>query len=432
MKKMWLLTTSFPFGEGEDSFINTELDELAGRFDITVIACESPTGKINPSARLPEGVRAVRIEPPPSYRYLIDLCAASLSPFVRADIKHAAPKSVKKRALCYMQAVKYAAKAAGTREGLTREAKSNGPPDMIYAYWHRPPLLAALRNKGELGGPKVICRAHGFDLYEERQRSGYLPFHTWADGQLDGIYPVSRAGYDYYMQRFSVSNPPKARIARLGCPGAGEAGETTRDGLRYDLGIVPYDTPRHDEFKIFSCSHLVPLKRVDKIIGALSLAANNMPGRRITWVHAGGGSEEEALRKQAENLPSNVRWEIMGAVPNEAVRRKLAEGFHCFVTVSESEGGVPVSIAEAFSRGIPAIGTNAGGIPEIINSDTGILLGGDPAPNDIAAAMIEMADMPDEEYNAMRRNAYNLWRDEFDAKKNAKVFAEMLEKLMKR
>ena len=43
------------------------------------------------------------------------------------------------------------------------------------------------------------------------------------------------------------------------------------------------------------------------------------------------------------------------------------------INVSESEG-LPFSMMEAISFGIPVIGTNVGGVKEIINNDTGILL----------------------------------------------------------
>ena len=43
------------------------------------------------------------------------------------------------------------------------------------------------------------------------------------------------------------------------------------------------------------------------------------------------------------------------------------------INVSESEG-LPFSMMEAISFGIPVIGTNVGGVKEIINTDTGILL----------------------------------------------------------
>ncbi|NCO54621.1 MAG: glycosyltransferase, partial [Bacteroidetes bacterium] len=44
-----------------------------------------------------------------------------------------------------------------------------------------------------------------------------------------------------------------------------------------------------------------------------------------------------------------------------------------FINVSESEG-IPVSIMEALSAGIPVIATNVGGTNEIVNNDVGFLI----------------------------------------------------------
>ena len=245
MKKLWLLTTSFPFGKGEDTFINPELLQLAKRFDLKIFACETVAGEINPSAKLPDGVRVIRIQTS-KIKYVINLIASAISPFVWRDVftihnsqfaihngPLAQPQNVGcddsahrdryqnrrcagvvapcKLILSFAQAVKYAALARGITPWFKKEAAKNGAPDIIYAFWHRPPLLAALRHKDRLGNPAIVCRAHGFDLYEHRQRSGYLPFHKWADNEIDGIYLVSQAGYDYYIEHFESSSKFKVQ-----------------------------------------------------------------------------------------------------------------------------------------------------------------------------------------------------------------------------
>ena len=47
--------------------------------------------------------------------------------------------------------------------------------------------------------------------------------------------------------------------------------------------------------------------------------------------------------------------------------------FDLFVNMSLSEG-IPVSIMEAISFGIPIIATNVGGNAEIVNDETGVLI----------------------------------------------------------
>lgn len=56
------------------------------------------------------------------------------------------------------------------------------------------------------------------------------------------------------------------------------------------------------------------------------------------------------------------------------------------MNLSTSEG-VPVSIMEVQSYGIPVIATNVGGTGEIIDKDNGILLPSCPSLEDVVAAL---------------------------------------------
>lgn len=61
----------------------------------------------------------------------------------------------------------------------------------------------------------------------------------------------------------------------------------------------------------------------------------------------------------------------------------MMNDFDLFVNMSLSEG-IPVSIMEAISFGIPIIATNVGGNAEIVNDETGVLI---PVNIDQAALM---------------------------------------------
>ena len=54
-----------------------------------------------------------------------------------------------------------------------------------------------------------------------------------------------------------------------------------------------------------------------------------------------------------------------------------------FINVSSTEG-IPVSIMEAMSFGIPVIATAVGGTPEIVNNENGYLLSKDPSAKELA------------------------------------------------
>ena len=60
-----------------------------------------------------------------------------------------------------------------------------------------------------------------------------------------------------------------------------------------------------------------------------------------------------------------------------------------FLNVSEYEG-VPVSVMEAQSFGIPVIATAVGGTPEIVNEENGFLLPENPSQDEIASAIYDV------------------------------------------
>ena len=59
-----------------------------------------------------------------------------------------------------------------------------------------------------------------------------------------------------------------------------------------------------------------------------------------------------------------------------------------FITTSSTEG-LPVSIQEAMAAGIPIIGTNVGGIPEMIDGN-GVLLSANPSNKEVAEAILRI------------------------------------------
>jgi glycosyltransferase involved in cell wall biosynthesis len=92
-----------------------------------------------------------------------------------------------------------------------------------------------------------------------------------------------------------------------------------------------------------------------------------------------------------------------------------------FVNVSESEG-LPVSIMEAQSFGIPVVATAVGGVPEIVNDTTGHLLDANPGPDDVAQAVWRLASRSAE----ARVQITQHWRERFSAETNYAAFVRSL------
>src|SRR5690606_13386262 len=97
--------------------------------------------------------------------------------------------------------------------------------------------------------------------------------------------------------------------------------------------------------------------------------------KKIEWHHFGDGLEFEELKKKIKTLNKKKIAVILHGWATQADILKFYELYfvNWFVNVSESEG-IPVSIMEAMSFGIPVIATDVGGTSEIVNTDTGYLL----------------------------------------------------------
>ena len=98
-----------------------------------------------------------------------------------------------------------------------------------------------------------------------------------------------------------------------------------------------------------------------------------------------------------------------------------------FINCSSSEG-IPVTIMEAESCGIPISATDVGGNTEIVPQTCGVIIPADPEPYDIAEAAISILQNK-ETYGQMRISSKNNWNENFNAEKNYSLFISQLTKI---
>ena len=147
----------------------------------------------------------------------------------------------------------------------------------------------------------------------------------------------------------------------------------------------------------------------------LIAAALKHTQRKIKWTHIGGGDTLSEVLVETGQVGDNVEVDLMGQVAHEDVLKWFEENpADVFVNVSSSEG-LPVSIMEAFSYGIPAIATAVGGMPEIVTEDCGVLLEPDFEPEELAT-ILEGWDVSDTARRdaalSKQRTEYSSWRNE--------------------
>jgi colanic acid/amylovoran biosynthesis glycosyltransferase len=404
MAGLFLFTTHYPYGRSE-IFIEEEIKYLSSCFStitiIPLISSGSPRLRVLPAnVKTLQPLIGCRLDQ--KFRLLIKglFCMA---PFLFA-LKEFFRKKVFTRGKWIMNWLSYTclARAAYSSALLKSTLATAGRDDMFYFYWADNPANLVLLTRDEFANNMVV-RFHGGDLYEER-KGGYLPYRDKLLKYLDLAVFISDQGKNYLLNRYPWFTG-NSIVSRLGVASPGISKPGSGDMLH-----------------LISCSSLVEVKRVHLI--ALSLEKIKF---RVNWTHFGTGPCLDNLKAVIKNLPQNITVNLMGEVDNSVVLAwYLDHPADLFINVSESEG-LPVSIMEAISVGIPVIATDAGGIPEIVSDENGYLMPVDSSPDLIARYISRFFESAGKE--ELRKKARKIWMEKFDAGKNFKEFCNILSSL---
>jgi len=220
----------------------------------------------------------------------------------------------------------------------------------LYSYWFDEwATILNLVKRISKSKIRVICRTHAYDFDEAQVHSGYHPFRSFNLNGIDKVYSISEYGKIYIEKRYNYKS---VVVETLGVK---------------DKGLNPVNI--NEAVTIVSCSSLVAIKRVDLIIKLLKNIKNN-----VIWVHFGNGPLEKTILDEVKTMPQNITFDYKGFVKNEVIIDFYKSNtVDLLINTSELEG-IPVSMMEAISFGIPIVGCNICGVPEIVNAKTGLLL----------------------------------------------------------
>lgn len=164
-------------------------------------------------------------------------------------------------------------------------------------------------------------------------------------------------------------------------------------------------TDRDDPFLLYF-GRLSKEKGVDVLVNAFIRAIPGLPsGLRL--VVAGDGPERKGIEEKiaTAGLDSTNRIELVGFQSGLAMQR-YAERASLAIASSRCRENMPYSIVEAFALGTPVIGTNIGGIPELVEEGrTGLLCEPDDVDSLSQAILRGTALIQDRDaYAAMQAN----------------------------
>jgi len=399
-----LFTAEYPFGNTSEPFLETEIEVLAERFSrIYVLASHQE-----------EGVRAI-----PANVELVEM-----------DWPEEPARRSKQRSLASRDAARVLLWTLGTPGDLRAHVASRMYLDILarnilkfrslnrfvrerhlgraifYDYWFENSTLALalLRKSGAIG--TAVARAHGFDVYEERWDGSPVPFRQAKAKGLDAVFAVSRAGRTYLEERVPGLRG-KVRVQRLGVRDPGLV-------CPADMAATPL---------IVTCGNLIPIKRVHLVPEVLTRL-----GRPVRWVHLGDGPDRARVERAISRAGHGDQWTLRGHVDNSEVLRFYGRSpVSALLSLSESEG-LPVSMMEAQSYGIPVVACEVGGVAEIVNESTGVLLDVDASPAEMAAGLGAALEPRRFDRGVVRR----FFRDRFEARSNYNAFADALIELHER
>lgn len=409
-KKLYLITTNYPNKGGDSVFVLPEISELVKSFDLTVI-CTS--GKRENDSKH-EGITYYYYKPELSeYKKLLYVLKYPFSKVCREDFFVILKKNRMEKRSDFWGRIRKSIEFYACGEEFYHFFKKyidNGrerEEAIFYTFWCNEYSLPLIIHSQKYPNYHLVTRLHGYDLYEERYLYGRQPFKEVINRGLDKLFFVADRPMQYYLKRHPELDINKAVVIRLGVD------QIVRSkAWHYGKSAM-----------IISCSNVIPLKRVEIIINALASLQED-----ICWIHFGTGECMSAIQKLAEKKlgkKKNITYSLKGYVPNVEIRRFYEENnVDCFLTTSSTEG-CPVSVMEALAAGIPIIGTAVGEIPSMINGN-GILLKENPSDQEVAEAILQVINMPQEMKMLMRKRSFEIWSEYYDAKKNAPYLAQKL------
>lgn len=400
-KNLVLFTSGFPYGYSE-SFLESEIGFLANAFDKIVIVPKNP----NLDDRCRKLPSNCSVDPlifaKPSFQWSWHFLHYEV---LKELIRILSQKNSFVRIKVLLAEV---LKAIQSIELIKRYIEYD-KVSVFYSYWTDDSAIAFALLRKKYPRAKFISRAHGWDVYFERHEIPYQPLRPMISRCLDNTFFISENGLRYF-RNISGVKPEYGTLGRLG----------TIQSNQIDI-----KAPISKVLQLVSCSSIIPLKRIELLIG--SLAILQIP---FHWTHIGTGPLEDKIIRLAQTTLLAEQFTFKGQMSNQEVFDFYGKCFFDFLINVSSTEGIPVSMMEAMSFGIPCIGTHVGGVGEIIKTGSnGFLLSPNPSTKEIQQTILTYFNLNSEVKMQLRQNAYNFWDDEYNAEKNYTEFISIIQEL---
>jgi colanic acid/amylovoran biosynthesis glycosyltransferase len=398
MKKILLFTSSFPFGNGE-SFLIPELEAMSAA-NLEVLVVPYYHGGNKTIREIPSGIKHLDVPLVANKTFIKFLKGILLYPWL--NVQMLGEFFSKRVGLSIRRFKAWVVPFINTPIALHALIKRRLITDesVCYFYWGNNAALLVPLIKRIYKKVPCIVRSHGSDLYDYLF-DGYLPLRSSLYTKCESLVFVSNMGMEYCIDKYKTLNTDKISVCRL--------------GSRNPIASAVQDTSIKK--RIVSCSNMIQLKNVDKIAKVVGMLPFD-----VEWHHFGDGPCMPLVKRIAQDQSNNFSYVLHGHVSNAAIHAFYSTNkVDLFINLSESEG-LPVSIMEALSYGIPVCATDVGGIKEIVDNTVGILIEKNTIQEEIVQKVETFLKQSITELNEYSFRARQLWNEKYNAYVNAEKF----------
>jgi phosphatidyl-myo-inositol dimannoside synthase len=271
---------------------------------------------------------------------------------------------------------------AAQYRAILAEARK-GQADVVHAHWAIPTGPAAVQAARQLGIPSIITM-HGGDVYVNPEQ-GYdfptrwyvRPILRWTLRQADALTAITEDCRQHALR----AGAPSEHI-RLVFNGTDLRRFSPADnGGRSDSAFGPH--------MIFACRQLFPRKGIRFLLEAAAQLKPEFPDLKV--VLAGDGFERPELARLAQDLGLGSDVTFLGWVPNTDLPPYYRAAALSVIPSLEEGFGIPA--AEAMGCEVAVVASDAGGLPEVVESGvTGLVVPRGDAPALAGAIRSLLAD----------------------------------------
>jgi len=240
-------------------------------------------------------------------------------------------------------------------------------PDVVHLHNQTPTIYASTAAR-IAGVPSIISTRHNLAAPPRRVVAELK--YTFAALFCDWVVGICDATADNLRK---IPSAPARKITRV------------YNGAVALVRVPQVQQPHDTEFTLVFVGRLAPVKNLPLLLAAFHEALSSIPGLRL-WI-VGDGGERKALESLAAELGIAAQVTFWGQQLDVAPFFSAAGAF---IMSSKSEG-LPVSLLQALSVGLPVIVTDVGGMAEVVRLAKAGLTVSPADPSEMASAIVRIA-----------------------------------------